>query len=67
MPKEAWVSGRESREQGKVREVCGQEGGVQDRGWTRGVVAVEEGDEGNRLIPSLWSPGELLIEGGAEQ
>lgn len=53
MPKEAWVSGRESREQGKGGEVCGQEGGVHDRGWTKGAVAVEDGDEGNGLIPSL--------------
>lgn len=30
-------------------------------------MSAEEGDEGNGLILSLWSPGELLIEGGAEQ
>lgn len=44
--------------------MCGQEeGGVHARGWIR----VEEGDEWNGLKPTLWSPGELLIEGGAEQ
>ncbi len=74
MPKDALVCGREFREQGKGGEVCGQEGGVcgqeggvLDRGWTKGAVAVEEGYEGTGLIPSLWSPGELLIEAGAEQ
>lgn len=52
MPKEAWVCDREFREHGKGGGVCGQEGGlcgqggVHDRGWTKGAVAVEEGDEG---------------------
>lgn len=58
MPKETWLSGRESKLQGG--DVCGHDGGVHDRDSV-------EGEEGKGLMPSLWSPGELLIDGGAEQ